>query len=133
MKTAVIFIFFGLFTFACTSVRNDISEPVIEEIEILSQGEISRDENYFGKLCGSFKLIEEQIKDYFKYSRLSSEHEINQSFEIFPCFSTGTMYIDGEKYKWKIRAGGVGEFYSNSKSIFRMCEKKCCKKVPGIC
>ncbi|HHI92826.1 MAG TPA: hypothetical protein ENK04_04815 [Gammaproteobacteria bacterium] len=118
---------------SCTTENKNHERQIISDIEILTQGNISREESYFQDLCGDFRLTKEQVKIYYHESRLSNEQEVHDRFNLFPCYSTGTIRINGEKYMWKIRAGGVSNFYNENEMFLRVCDEKCCKRTKGIC
>ncbi len=118
---------------SCATENKNHEHQIISDIEILTQGNISREGSYFQDLCGDFRLTKEQVKIYYHESRLSNEQEVHDSFNLFPCYSTGTIKINGKKYMWKIRAGGVSNFYNENEMFLRVCDEKCCKRTKGIC
>jgi len=118
---------------SCAVENKNYKYKTVSDIEILTQGNISRDESYFQDLCGKFRLTKEQVEIYYLESRPSNEQEVYDNFNLFPCYSTGTIKIHGEKYMWKIRAGGVSNFYNDHKMVLRVCDEKCCKRTKGIC
>ena len=118
---------------SCAIGKTSYDNKTVSDIKILTQGNISRDNSYFYELCGKFRLTREQVKIYYFESRASTEQEIHDSYNLFPCYSTGTININGEKYMWKIRAGGVGAFHNKNKILLRVCDEKCCKLTKGIC
>jgi len=128
-----LYIIFVVTLTSCATGMENINSEIISDIEILTQGNIPKDDVSAQYLCGDFTLTIEQIKNYYYQSRITNAQEIHDSFSVFPCYSTGTIKINGEKYTWKIRAGGISRFYNDNKWFLRVCDEKCCKKTKGIC
>ncbi len=118
-----------------TSCSNDNinQEITLSNIEIKTQGNISRKDEYARYLCDRFVLTKEQVKNYFIYSRVSDEQEIHDDYNLLSCYSTGSIKINGEEFLWKIRAGGVADVYNEKMRILRVCDDNCCNKTMGIC
>ena len=133
MKNYVILFIVLLFSVSCSSVKTEKDDPIINNVSIKTQGNSSRDIDYMREVCKSFKLTDEQVITYYLESRLSTEMEVHDSYNILPCYSTGVMTVDGELFSWVIRAGGVANFKSKDNSFVRVCDKKCCKKTRDIC
>lgn len=133
MKKHVILLFILLFSASCSSVKTKKYTPLINNVSIKTQGNSSVEREYMQDVCKSFKLTNEKIVTYYLESRLSTEMEVHDSYNILPCYSTGNMTIDGELFTWVIRAGGVANFESKNKSFIRVCDKKCCIKTRDIC
>ena len=91
---------------SCTANKQNYGGEIISDIEILTQGNISRNDAYAQYLCKNFTLTKEQVRNYYFQSRVSSNREIHDNFNLLSCYSTGTININGEKFMWKIRAGG---------------------------
>jgi len=124
-----------IFTFilnACVSTQAN-NNITINSIEILTQGNSIEDSDDMREVCKSFNLTKKQVLLYYLESRDSSEQEVHDSYNILPCNSTGTLIAHNETFSWIIRAGGVGTFYNKNKTILRICDKKCCDTIKGIC
>lgn len=122
-----------IFISSCSTTQNEYEGVSLTDIEIETQGNSLEDSDDMREVCSEFKLTKEQVRTYYFESRLSSEQEVHDDYNILPCNSTGTMVINGELFSWIIRAGGVGNFESKDKSFVRVCDEKCCKNTKGIC
>jgi len=118
---------------SCVSTRDQNDRVVINNIEILTQGNSIEDTDDMREICKPFKLTKKQVLLYYLESKDSTEQEIHDSYNILPCNSTGTIIINNKIFSWIIRAGGVGTFYNKNKVILRVCDEKCCNKIKGIC
>jgi hypothetical protein len=105
----------------------------VTNIRIDTQGNSLEDSDEMRSVCAEFQLTREQVRIFARGSRPTSEAEIHDDFNILPCYSAGTASINGERYQWIIRAGGVGEFFNNDRKLLRVCEGKCCSLADGIC
>lgn len=83
--------------------------------------------------CSGFILSEKQVRAFLAHATRIKADEPNKYYRILPCSSTGTAVINKRKYNWVIRAGGIGEFYSDADRFIKVCGKNCCNKVPSIC
>lgn len=83
--------------------------------------------------CSGFLLSEGEVRSYLTHASRFPDSEPERHYRILPCFAAGTAVIDGRKYAWVIRAGGVGELSSGADRFVTICGKGCCDKVPGIC
>ncbi len=122
-----------IFSLSCSTKQSEYENASISDIKIEAQGNSLEDTDDMREVCRKFKLTKEQIKIYYLESRLSTEQEVHDDYNILPCNSTGTMVINGESFSWIIRAGGVGNFENKDKSFVRVCDEKCCKRTKGIC
>jgi hypothetical protein len=111
----------------------EVKNESASEVRITSQGNSLQDSDAMRSVCSDFQLTKEQVLTYYRESRPSTEAEIHDSFNILPCYSSGSILIDGEQFQWIIRAGGVGEFFNEQKKILRVCEGRCCRLTKGIC
>lgn len=118
---------------SCAMKTDNLNSEIISNIKILTQGNMPKDDLSAQYLCGNFTLTKEQVRNYYYQSRVTTAQEVHDNFSVFPCYSTGTIKINGENYRWKIRAGGLGRFYNNTKWFLRVCDKKCCEQTKGIC
>ena len=118
---------------SCATTQNKHENVSISDIRIETQGNSLEDSDDMREVCSEFKLTKKQVRIYYLESRLSSEQEVHDNYNIIPCNATGTMVINGEQFSWIIRAGGVGNFESKEKSFVRVCDKKCCELTKGIC
>lgn len=84
-------------------------------------------------VCKGFLLSKSQVRDFFVHAAYIKDTDKSNNYDILPCYSSGTALINDEEYKWTIRAGGVGEFYSEKNKFIKICGKNCCDKVSYIC
>lgn len=83
--------------------------------------------------CSGFILSEKEVRNYLTHAARFRDDGSSKYIRILPCSATGTVVINGRKYDWVIRAGGVGELFSGEHRFTTICGKNCCDKVPGIC
>ncbi len=127
--------FFALLLCSCagkpiseSSQALDISRIQIDPMSRLSNGDaetISR--------CSGFILSEKEVRHFLTNAARFRDDGSGKYSRILPCTATGKAVINGRKYNWVIRAGGVGELVSGEHRFMTICGKSCCNKVPGIC
>lgn len=83
--------------------------------------------------CSGFILSEKEVGNFLTHAARFRDAGSSKYTRILPCSATGTVVINGRKYDWVIRAGGVGELASGEHRFTTICGKSCCDKVPGIC
>ncbi len=83
--------------------------------------------------CSGFILSEKEVRNFLTHAARFRDDGSSKYTRILPCSATGTVVINGRKYDWVIRAGGVGELASGEHRFTTICGKSCCDKVPGIC
>ena len=115
---------------ACSSIWGFGSA---EKFTITEQGKNIASRPNMEKTCKGFHVSHEKFDDFFKYATITHEKTLNERYKSLPCYSSGMVRIDGEKFNWTIRAGGVGEFYSNTSNFTKVCGIACCSKVNGVC
>jgi len=103
------------------------------DIVITSQGNSLENTKLMKEVCKQFKLSEDQVLSYFQEATRTDESTIHNQHDILPCSSRGEIKISGIEYSWIIRAGGVGEYFNDTKKVLLVCEDKCCKITKGIC
>lgn len=114
---------------ACTgTVSNSYSD-----IKITSQQNSLEETKLMNDVCQQFKLTEGQVLNYFREASVTDEATIHAEYNILPCYSTGKVNISGKTYNWIIRAGGVGEYFNDTKKVLLVCKEKCCEKTKEIC
>lgn len=133
MKRHIMGIIFFLMISSCDRETTKYTDIKIGDVEIITQSNSLENSDEMREVCESFKLSKSQVITYYYESRESTESEIHDSYNILPCNSTGSIMVNGEKYSWLIRAGGVGAFYNKSNSSLRVCGDNCCKLIKGIC
>ncbi len=120
---------FIIFPCACSSI--DESKP-ISNIEVLYKGKNNTDRPQMSSVCKGFYITRDKVQEfYFSSARIKDTDR--KKYEILPCYSEGTAYLYGIKYKWIIRSGGVGEFFNDNDSFIKICGKNCCNKLERIC
>ena len=83
--------------------------------------------------CKGFILSRSQIIDYYAHSTLVDDKTTYSKHNILPCYVSGSAIINEIRYKWKIYAGGIGEFTSDTKRFLKICGKDCCQNIPDVC
>jgi hypothetical protein len=107
------------------------AEP--EQFSIIEQGKNIDSRPNMSEVCTGFYVSQEKFDAFFEHSKITHEENLNKRYQALPCYSSGITYIEGEKFNWTLRAGGVGEFYNDTTSFTKVCGVACCKKVAGIC
>lgn len=109
------------------------SNKPIDNINVIEQGKNQSDRKNMQKVCKGFYVSQEKFIAFYQHATIADETQINKRYKVLPCYSSGTVLFDGEKFNWIIRAGGVGEFYNENRSFTKICGIACCKKVAGVC
>jgi len=123
-------LFLLFFLNSCSSIDKNIP---ISHVKIKQQGMHQNDRPKMANTCKGFILTEQQVLDFYIYSSLVNENLLSNKYKILPCYISGTAYIYGELFSWRIRSGGIGEFFNDNKRFLKVCGKNCCKKATGIC
>jgi hypothetical protein len=84
-------------------------------------------------VCKGFILTRQQVQDYFVFATLAKLNTDDSSFNILPCFVSGSALINNTPYKWTIHAGGIAEFETKTGKFMKICGKRCCAKISGVC
>ncbi|TQV85862.1 hypothetical protein [Aliikangiella coralliicola] len=130
MNKTFYFLISAFIIVACSSIDKTIP---ISYIEILNEGKHYPNRPEMAEICKGFLMSAEKVEMFYHNAALTHEKDPGDKYKVLPCFSSGTAYLYGEKYHWVIRAGGVGEFYSDNDRFVKICGIKCCDKVRGIC
>lgn len=118
---------------SCSSnIIGDPDKP-ISMIRVKNTGTHKDDRPQMASVCKGFFLSAQQVTDFYLNAVRIKEEKQSDKYNILPCYSSGTAAINGKLYNWIIRAGGIGDFYSDSDRFIKICGKGCCDKVPGIC
>ncbi|MDA7746070.1 hypothetical protein N8878_01910 [Psychromonas sp.] len=120
------------FTIIALSACSFSREP-IDDIKVIQQGQSSSTRISMKDVCKGFVVDEQKLKDFLTYSSVAENQESNTHYQLLPCFSSGTVYLENQQYQWILRAGGVGEFYNDNDRFTKICGIKCCNKVQGVC
>ncbi|PKF63482.1 hypothetical protein CW745_01130 [Psychromonas sp. psych-6C06] len=115
---------------ACSSLWDFNDEP---RFAILAQGKNIETRPKMAEVCKGFHVSEKTFNAFVEHAAVTHEETLNERYKALPCFSSGYVYLDEEKFNWVIRAGGVGEFYNENSSFTKICGVACCKKVAGVC
>ena len=83
--------------------------------------------------CSGFILSEKLVRGFLMHAARVKDDSPDKYYRILPCTATGSAIINHQKYNWVIRAGGVGEIYTEKERFIAVCGRNCCDKVPGIC
>ena len=127
----ILFAIIGLYlATACSSI--DKSVP-ISHIDVEHRGKHNTQREHMAAVCKGFFMSAEKVKKFYDHAALIRDKGKNKTYEMLPCYATGSAYIYGEKYTWIIRAGGIGEFFNDKNRFTKICGKKCCNKVKNIC
>ena len=117
----------------CSSaIVGDPGKP-ISLITVKHEGKYNEGRTDMATVCKGFYLSEKEVSDFYTNAARIEESDDTKKYDILPCYAHGTAAINGMLYNWVIRAGGVGQFYTENDRFIKICGKKCCKKVPGIC
>ena len=105
----------------------------IADVNVKTSGTSDDKKPEIMEICKGLILSEQQVREFFVYAEYIKDTDPINRYNILPCYSSGTARINGEKYQWMIRAGGVGEFFNDKNKFIQICGKNCCDKVSGIC
>lgn len=83
--------------------------------------------------CSGFVLSEAEVRRFLTHAARFRDDGAERYGRVLPCTAGGSAIINGRKYRWLIRAGGLGELVAGSERYLTVCGKGCCDKVPGIC
>lgn len=134
VRTKFFFILLSMvFCTACASgIVGDPDKP-ISIINVVQEGKYNHGRPGMAEVCKGFYLSVQEVNEFYTNSELVSDIENKEVYKILPCYTQGTAAIRGKLYKWTIRAGGIGEFYNDNDHFVKVCGKKCCQKLSGIC
>jgi hypothetical protein len=83
--------------------------------------------------CSGFLLSEKEVRNFLTHAARFRDDGSVKRQQMLPCSASGSAVINGRKYRWEIRAGGVGTLVSGTDRFATVCGKQCCDKVPGLC
>ena len=134
-RTSTLLIFTLLLVSGCSSTPlNEAGEAlVIKKIHIDPTSKHSDGSTEMINRCSGFILSETEVRDFLTYASRIKNEGPGKYYLKLPCSATGSAVINGKKYNWVVRAGGVGELESGTEKLIAVCGKKCCGKVPGVC
>ena len=135
MARATTFLILTLLVTGCTADRltESSSDLDISRIYIDSKSNRSNESVEMISRCSGFILSEKEVRAFLVHAARTKDEGPDKYSRILPCSATGTAVINSRKYRWVIRAGGIGEFSSGENKFIAICGKNCCDKVPGIC
>lgn len=120
---------------ACASTPIDRPDSVLE-ISRIRIDPIDRSANGDPQTvsrCSGFILSEREVHNFLTHAARFRDNGSDRHNRLLPCSSAGTALINGRKYRWLIRTGGIGELVAGTDRFVAVCGKGCCDKVPGIC
>ena len=106
---------------------------MISRIKIQENGATISDRPGMTDVCKGFLLSKREVQDFFVDAMHVKDARSDGSYDILPCYASGTAMINNEVYKWTIRSGGIGEFENHNEKFLKVCGKGCCEKFTGIC
>lgn len=131
-KTVIMVLLTGILL-GCSSSKPVPGQPIkITNVQAELRGKQIKDRPDMADICKAFSLTEQQVQSFYQHA-IEIESEEAEQYRRLPCYTTGTVKINKERYSWLIRAGGIGEFYNKDKRILKVCGKNCCSKIPGVC
>ncbi len=114
MKKIILFLFIFILS-ACESGKfNDITD-----IKIKGTGYEGKKA---GKLCGMFKLNQEQVKTYFKQAKEIDSNEAHHEHDYYSCWVHGSFKYKGGFCTWSIDVGGLANIQCNEKEYVTYCK-----------
>ena len=130
MTMRLLYLISFFLVFGCSTINEDLD---ISSISFESQGKNNDIRSEMTSICKGFILTQQQVTDFYFHATRIDDKSLTERFMLLPCYSSGTAYLYGKKYKWVIRSGGIARFYNNHDEFFKLCGKKCCLQVEGIC
>lgn len=112
---------------ACSSSHQPVANIVIVE-----QGQNLSERPEMDEVCKGFHVNENDMQRFIKYSSTTHEHDSSLT-SMLPCYSAGTVLLDGQAFQWQLHLGGIAEFHNEQQSFTKVCGIKCCDKIKGIC
>ncbi|WP_415226566.1 hypothetical protein [Psychromonas sp.] len=121
--------------FACSTllIACSFNNDPINRIKITQQGKNIESRPLMSEVCKGFFISPTKLIEFYNNAAITHEEQANNNYLKLPCYSSGIAYFGDEKFQWIIRAGGVGEFYNETKSFTKICGVSCCDKVQGVC
>lgn len=119
----------------CSTPHAVVSDDgyTIAKIRITENGVANKSRPNMADICKGFLLSRNDVRNFFVHAYHVGNDSTDASYDILPCYASGTATINNDAYTWIIRSGGVGEFYNKTNKIVKICGKGCCNKVSGIC
>jgi hypothetical protein len=132
---ATTYLLLTLLVYGCTTSRPLLpdTEPDISRIRVDAKSKRMDGSAEMITRCSGFVLSEKLVRDFLMYAARVKDDNPDKYYRVLPCSSTGNAIINGKKYFWVIRAGGVGEIFTGKEHFIAVCGKNCCDKAPGIC
>lgn len=118
--------------FICACSMFSEQQPV-DNITVIEQGKYNEKRSNMQSVCKGFYVSPEKFAAFYQHSTIDQKAQINERYQALPCYSAGTVVLDGKPFKWILRSGGIGEFYSEDSKFTKVCGIACCKKVSGVC
>lgn len=125
----------ALLVYGCTTSRPLLPDSELEITRIRIDKTSKRMDGSAEMItrCSGFILSEKLVRDFLMHAARVRDDNPDKYYRVLPCSSTGNAIINGKKYYWVIRAGGVGEIFTDKERFIAVCGKNCCDKAPGIC
>lgn len=105
----------------------------ISHITVHTNGATSKSRPNMTNICKGFILSKQDVQQYFVYARHVKVPHSDKSYDILPCYASGTAEINNQAFHWIIHSGGIGEFFNKNSRFVKICGKDCCGKVAGMC
>jgi hypothetical protein len=117
---------------SCTSKSTEDKRSKYSDIKIHQQGQSLDSDKIIANACKEFTLNKSSVYRFFNQSHSISEIELHNEYDILPCYSEGSLVLDGKPYSWRIRAGGTGVLSNENEVINKACSEKACSNIPNL-
>jgi hypothetical protein len=132
-KSVIIWLTALFASFVIISCANDGAETKLEEIIILQQGmSTSTTDADFVQMCKEFNLRKADVNVFFTKAKKITRAILHDEYDLYPCYSEGTVILNNKKVNWQIHAGGIGFIKSDNTEQVYVCSEKQCKSIAGL-
>ena len=134
-KTTTLLLMLAMLMTGCSSEKVIVAEDgnTISSIKIIHNGEVNSARPNMADICKGFLLSKKQVGVFFTRAIYVDGSKYDNSYNILPCYASGTAIVNNKAFHWIIRSGGVGEFNGKTSRFLKICGKGCCDKIPGVC
>lgn len=122
-------------TSACSSEKVVVADDgnTITAIKFTHNGAAINSRPNMSDICKGFLLSKKQVEEFFTRALYVKQSSADNSYNILPCYASGTALINDQPFNWTIKSGGIGEFTDKKTHFAKICGKGCCEKIPGVC
>jgi hypothetical protein len=134
-NTTTLLLIIAVIISGCSSEKVIVAEDgnTITSIKIDHNGAVNKARSNMADICKGFLLSKKQVGVFFTQAIYIDGSKYNKSYNILPCYVSGTAIVNSKLFHWIIRSGGVGEFNGKGSRFLKICGKGCCDKIPGVC